>query len=545
MQHDIFNDYKQTFSESTEIKNLKKSNVFKRKTAAEQSAELKQRFIAYLHNLEKDKLHYFILAYEQENRVLIVNAPSKKKEQDQFLGYKWSEAKGREGIKYNSGETVNDITTPLFDPNDLDNSSKINAAIKRNFIGETIDPLPEYCHYAKLSDMLDFSRTAFNKAISLNPKRNTDIETQWPLVKLGEVVEIVAGQSPKSEFYNENQKGLPFYQGKKEFGDIYLLEPTIWTEKVTKQSIRNDILMSVRAPVGNVNINPFERICIGRGLAAIRIGEKVLQNYLFNFLDNNQSLFTGHKGMSFDSISTSEELPEIKIPLPPIEVQQQIANECVAVDQETDQARQTIIAAKKMIEKNTAAVINTGYDMKKIGDVYITSSGGTPLSSKKEYYENGTIPWINSGEVSKEEINFADNFITELGLNNSNAKLLPKGTVLLAMYGATAGKVALLNIEASTNQALCALLPTEEMAPKFLVLVLEAIYQDLLNMRTGIARDNLSQEKIKNIKIPVPPLNIQQQLVAEVEQLEAEIAQAQAVIDNATERKNAILTSYL
>ena len=114
-------------------------------------------------------------------------------------------------------------------------------------------------------------------------------------------------------------------------------------------------------------------------------------------------------------------------------------------------------------------VINAGYEMKKIGDVYNTSSGGTPLTRKKEYYENGTIPWINSGEVSKKEINFADNFINELGLNSSNAKLFPQGTVLLAMYGATAGKVALLNIEASTNQALCALLPTEEMVPKFLI----------------------------------------------------------------------------
>ena len=120
LQRDIFNDYKQTFSESTEIKNLKKSNVFKRKTAPEQSAELEQRFIAYLHAIEKDKLYYFILAHEQENRVLIVNAPSKKKEQDQFLGYWWSEAKGREGIKYEGGTTVNDIITPLFDPNDLE-----------------------------------------------------------------------------------------------------------------------------------------------------------------------------------------------------------------------------------------------------------------------------------------------------------------------------------------------------------------------------------------------------------------------------------------
>ena len=545
LQYDIFKDYKQAFSQSTGMKNLKKSNVFRRKTATEQSAELEQRFLAYLHAIEKDKLHYFILAHEQTGKVLIVNAPGNNKEQKQFLGYEWSGAKGSEGIKYNGGETVNDITTPLFDPNDLDNSEKINTAIRNNFIGETADLLPEYCNYAKLTDMLDFSRTDFNKAISLNPKQNIDIGTKWELVKLGEVAEIVAGQSPKSEFYNGSQKGLPFYQGKKEFGDIYLSAPTIWTERVTKQSIRNDILMSVRAPVGNVNINPFERICIGRGLAAIRAREKVLQNYLFSFLDNNQLLFTGHKGMSFDSISTSDELPEIRIPLPPLDVQQQIVDECDAVDQETDQARQIITAVEQMIEEKVQVVLNASYEMKKIGDVYNTASGGTPLSSKKEYYENGKIPWINSGEVSKKEINFADNLITELGLNNSSAKLFPQGTVLLAMYGATAGKVALLNIKASTNQALCALLPTDEMVPKFLVLVLEAMYQDLLNMRTGIARDNLSQEKIRNIKIPVPPLDIQQRLAAEVEQIETEITQAQAVIDKATERKNAILTKYL
>ena len=195
LQYDIFNDYKRAFSESTEIKNLKKSNAFKRKTAAEQSAELEQRFIAYLHAIEKDKLYYFILAHEQAGKVLIVNAPSKKKEQDQFLGYKWSKAKGREGIKYNGGTSINDIITPLFDPNDLDNGSKINTAIKCNFGGEISDPLPEYCNYAKLTDMLDFNRTDFNKVISLNPKQNTDIKTQWPLVKLGEVCNLQGGNT--------------------------------------------------------------------------------------------------------------------------------------------------------------------------------------------------------------------------------------------------------------------------------------------------------------------------------------------------------------
>ena len=545
LQYDIFHEYEAAFNQSTEIRNLRKSKKFQEKTGEEQSDELEQLLIAFLHNIEKEKLFYFILAHEQENSVLIVNAPKTIKERKQFLGYEWSSAKGREGIKYVGGETVNDIITPLFDPKDPDNIGKTNTAIKRNYIGEITDLLPDHCHYANLTDILDFTRIKFNKTISLNPKQNIEIESKWDLVKLGEFTEIVAGQSPKSEFYNQNHEGLPFYQGKKEFGEIYLLEPTVWTSKITKQSIKNDILMSVRAPVGNVNINPFEKICIGRGLAAIRAKQNVLQIYLFNFFDNNQSLFTGHEGMSFDSISTLDELPEIKIPLPPIEVQQQIVDECETVDQQNNQSRQTITEAKQEIEEKVQRVIIAGHEMKRIGDVYKTTSGGTPLSSKKEYYDNGTIPWINSGEVSKKEINFADSYITESGLNNSNAKLFPPGTVLLAMYGATAGKVALLNIEASTNQALCALLPTEEMVPKYLVLVIESMYQYLLNLRTGVARDNLSQEKIRNIRIPFPPLSIQQELVAQVEQLEAKITDAQTVIDNAPERKNAILTKYL
>ena len=203
LQYDIFNDYKQTFSESTEIKNLKKSNAFKKKTTAEQSAELEQYFIAYLHAKEKDKLYYFILAHEQAGKVLIVNAPKNKKELDQFLGYKWSSAKGREGIQYNRGETVNDIATPLFDPKDLDNIEKINTAIKHNFSDATTAPLPEYCHYAQLTDMLDFSRTDFNKTISLNPKQNTNIETKWELVKLGDVCKLYQPETIASDEMTE------------------------------------------------------------------------------------------------------------------------------------------------------------------------------------------------------------------------------------------------------------------------------------------------------------------------------------------------------
>ncbi|MDE0553589.1 MAG: N-6 DNA methylase [Candidatus Poribacteria bacterium] len=203
LEYDIFKDYQQAFDKSTEIKELKKSAVFKKKTPTEQSAELEQRFIAYLHKIEKEKLYYFILAYEQKNRVLIVNAPRTSKARKQFLGYEWSTRKGNEGIQYEGGETVNNIITPLFDPQDLDNDTKINTAIKRNFIGERTDLLPEYCSYAQLTDMLNFNRVDFDKIISLNPSQNAKIETQHPLVKLGDEIEIIeSGNRPKGGVEN-------------------------------------------------------------------------------------------------------------------------------------------------------------------------------------------------------------------------------------------------------------------------------------------------------------------------------------------------------
>ena len=109
-----------------------------------------------------------------------------------------------------------------------------------------------------------------------------------------------------------------------------------------------------------------------------------------------------------------------------------------------------------------------GWVIKKLGEVCETGAGGTPLKSHKDYYEGGTIPWLLSGEVSQGEIYNSKNFITEKGLKNSSAKLFPPNTVLIAMYGATAGQVGILKFEASTNQAVCGILPNEKTIPEYL-----------------------------------------------------------------------------
>jgi len=178
------------------------------------------------------------------------------------------------------------------------------------------------------------------KQIVENWKPRIDVDPEWEIKPLGSVAEVISGQSPEGKFYNDRGEGTPFYQGKTEFSDLYIGPPTKWTTQITKLAEPEDILMSVRAPVGPVNLTS-ETICIGRGLAAIR-AKSINRDYLFAFLVQNESKIHGNGGAVFDSI-TRPLIEELEIPLPPQEVQDDIAR---AISHE----RAQIDSAKKLIE---------------------------------------------------------------------------------------------------------------------------------------------------------------------------------------------------
>ncbi len=160
------------------------------------------------------------------------------------------------------------------------------------------------------------------------------------------------------------------------------------------------------------------------------------------------------------------------------------------------------------------------YPTIKIGDLFVTSSGGTPSSKESLYYENGDIPWITSGDVNIGLITKANNFITELGMKNSSAKLIPSNCVLVAMYGATVGAVSLLKIEATTNQAVCAIHPNDKYDSEFLYHVLKSKKQILMNMSKGGAQPNISQTIIRNLNIENPPLSLQKKYTQFAKQID-------------------------
>ena len=221
---------------------------------------------------------------------------------------------------------------------------------------------------------------------------------------------------------------------------------------------------------------------------------------------------------------TWDDICRLELPIPPIEKQLEIVNSYKAITER--------IALKKKINDNLVAV-GTASIQKNVGrgalidlteaemdsltfpeDFKVktvsefcaeTKSGSTPSRINNEYWENGTISWVKSGEVHNNITLQTEEYITPLGLTESSTKLLPKDTVLMAMYGVTAGEVGYLAIEATTNQAICGMICRSKAEAAYLYFSLIQSQAKISRLSNGGAQDNLSKNFIDNIKIAVPP----------------------------------------
>jgi len=174
--------------------------------------------------------------------------------------------------------------------------------------------------------------------------------------------------------------------------------------------------------------------------------------------------------------------------------------------------------AKKLPPLDTSNLpeLPEGWEWTKVHSVCETTSGGTPSRRKPEYY-GGDIPWLKSGELNDGIVKSAEETITRHGLENSSAKIFPKGTLLIALYGATVGKLGILGIDAVTNQAICAIFTPKQLDDKYLFLYLANYRNKLLNLRIGGAQPNISQQIIRDIPFPITDFKEQRQIVAEIE----------------------------
>jgi len=333
----------------------------------------------------------------------------------------------------------------------------------------------------------------------------------WELLEWKNIVNIKNGKDYKSVLNPNGQYPVYGSGGIINYADEYLCK-------------ENSIIIGRKGTINNPLFvkEKFWNIDTAFGIESNE--EYLLPMFLFYFSQqfNFLELYTSTTLPSL----TKTNLQQIKIPLPPLEEQKRIVSKLDTLFKKIDKS--ISLHQKNIDEANVfmASVLNDvfveleeKYETKILGNLTKTTSGGTPSRSNKSFW-GGSIGWLKSGELNDGYITEVEEFITEDGLNKSSAKLFPIGTLLIAMYGATVGKLGILEIETTTNQAICGILNDKnQFETMYMFYFLKKIREKMLKDSFGGAQPNISQTYIKELDLPLPPLNIQQKVVAYLDEI--------------------------
>ena len=365
----------------------------------------------------------------------------------------------------------------------------------------------------------------------------------WEMKKLGEVCTVIAGQYPEGIYYNSEGNGLPFYQGKKEFRLKYIGEPTCWTSKITKEAEANDILMSVRAPVGPVNF-ATQKVCIGRGLAAIRAGKKIDNVYLFNYLLKHENEIIGNEGAVFNSINKSQ-IESIEIPLPPLEEQQRIVAKLdeafEAIEKTKANAEQNLKNTKELFDSYLHSIFeNKGKDweIKKINEICTLINGRA--YNKQELLSEGKYRVLRVGNF------FTNNNWFYSNLELSEEKYCDEGDLLYA-WSASFGPRVWEGEKVIYHYHIWKVIPNLNLISKeFLYILLEWDKESIKKAQgTGTTMMHVSKGSMEARLIPLPPIAEQQSIVQKLDALSSETKKLEAIyrkkLEDLEELKKSIL----
>ena len=529
---------------------------------AKQADQLKKEFLSYVKNIEMDKLYYFILAYQNPQQVLLVKSPTDNKAQKQFLGYEWSGSKGQEGIKYNGGEIVDDIQTPMFDPANPYNPEKINYAIQRNFEADTLTTLPEHCSYAPLTDMLDFSRVEFNKTFSLSPKKSFKIETKWEVAKLEDIAFI---NPSKKEIREVDENTLVSFVEMASVSDEgFIAEKVDKPLKELKGSYtyfaENDIIIAKITPCmenGKCALAKGLTNSLGMGSSefhVIRVKPSYNSQYVFNYLNREEIRdfaeyhMTGSSGHRRVPASFYE---KFKIPTPPLEIQQKIVEESEEVNKEVEKARVLISNSKLEINEEIDKIYDEGFDL--IDIKRLSKSIQYGLNEKMNTVQKGYKVFRMNEIIDRKMNDNGQMKYADISAEEFAKYKLSKGDILFNRTNSIehVGKTGIFDLDGDYGYAsylIRVIVDTDQVNPFFVNLMMNSnVFQTEAKSKASkaINQANINATIMGNIKIPIPPLKQQKALVKRVEALEKKITEAQAIIEGATTRKQAIMKKYL
>lgn len=362
------------------------------------------------------------------------------------------------------------------------------------------------------------------------------MKAAWEYKNLSDLCEVIAGQSPEGKFYNNDGNGVPFFQGKKDFGERFIGAPTTWTTNTTKIAKDGDILMSVRAPVGPVNFTAYE-VCIGRGLAAIRSRPELNRHFLFYQLLYLQPTITGREGAVFPSISTSE-IKALPIAFTPLPEQQRIVAildemfESIAIANAN--AEKNLQNARALFESHLQGIFSQGgegWKQKTLEEIATTFGRGKsrhrPRNEPKLY--GGKYPFVQTGDIRN-----AVHFITEFSQTYSEAglaqsKLWPKGTICITI-AANIAETAILGFDACFPDSVIGVVANPKEADiDYVEYLLQSFKARIQSLGKGSAQANINMGTFENERFPFPSVEKQKQIVIKLDSLSEEVQRLESI----------------
>ncbi len=496
---------------------------------------------------EKEKLLYFILAYPQ--KIVLVKTGEKDAEK-RFLGYEFSNRRGNEGIHpIQHGKSIEECTK-LFNENHFEDETKASTYIHKAFNGDHDFPIHESLKNnisrARLVDMLIFDREIFAKNISTAIKKKVKIESKFPLVSIAEIINsIESGSRPKGGVSNITE-GIYSLGGEhidNKNGHLNLTAPKFvplsFYENATKGKLqKNDVLICkdgtltgkiaiVRNELDNMKAMVNEHVFI------LRCRSLETQKYLFHYLfsENGQMLLKSNIVGAAQGGLNSTNLRNIKIHLPPKEIQEKIVAEIEVLEKKEEKAKEKIEKGKEKIAETVNNIsAENKWESTQLGNILFENDKSKIKVGTAKDLNTGRYPFFTSGEnVLK---------FNEYLIDNQNIYLSTGGNAVVKFYD---GKAAY-----STDAFAVRSNDEKRVKTKFIFIFLESIISIINKFYfKGVGLKHLQKPDFRKIKIPLPPPSEQQKIISKVEKIKTQIAEAQKIIDKTAALKADALKKHL
>lgn len=498
--------------------------------------------------LEKEKLFYYVIAYRQ--KVVLVKSGDKDEEK-KFLGYEFSNRRGSEGIHpIQRGKTI-DECTKLYDADSFSNPEKASTYIHKAFTGdfnsEIDESLKNNITRINLIDALTFDRADFEKTISLNVKKKVKIESKWETKRFDEIADIIRGvtYSKEDQTSDETNNIILTADNITLDGKFELKKKVFLNEDFNiiddKKLRTNDIFICFssgsKEHLGKVAFIDYDTSYYAGGfMGIIRVKNDNKPKYFFQLFNTllRQTIRDIGSGSNINNLSGI--INEMKIPLPPKDIQEKIVAEIEAFEKKEKEINENVINLKKKIFNLFENIINQG-KISDLCEIITQKINPTEFPDKKFYYLGLEHIESNTGKILQKNLEVGKNVL-------SSKNVFYKGTILYGKLRPYLNKVALTDFEGICSTDILVLKTEVPLILKYILLSNSFVEQSSALM-DGISLPRIKIDSFLNIKIPLPSLVEQKEIGAKIEAIEKNITKLEKDLETIPNEKESILKKYL